>query len=167
VLAHDPLADLDRPKQRRKIPQVLSIEEVTALVRAPDESDVGIRDRALLELLYAAGLRVSEATTLRLADLALASRSLTVLGKGRRQRLALVGEPASALERYLAEVRRAGRAMPRCRGLSRARRALTRQAVWYRLRVHGLAVGVAHKLAPRAASFVRDPPAEGGADLRS
>jgi integrase/recombinase XerD len=170
VLVHDPLADLDRPKQSRKIPQVLSIEEVVALVRAPDESDLGLRDRALLELLYAAGLRVSEATSLRLADLQLASRSLTVLGKGRRQRLALVGEAAvAALERYLAEVRprwvrdaEVAEVFVTSRGAG-----MTRQAVWYRLRVYGLQVGVAHKLTPHVLrhSFATHL-LEGGADLR-
>jgi integrase/recombinase XerD len=170
VLAHDPLADLDRPKQSRKIPQVLSIDEVLALVRAPDESDLGLRDRALLELLYAAGLRVSEATSLRLADLQLASRSLTVVGKGRRQRLALVGEPAvAALERYLAEVRpRWVRDAEVAEVFVTARGArMTRQAVWYRLRAYGLLVGVAHKLTPHVLrhSFATHL-LEGGADLR-
>ena len=170
LLAHDPLADLDRPKQSRKIPQVLSVDEVIALVRAPDESDVGLRDRALLELLYAAGLRVSEATGLRLADLQLASRSLTVLGKGRRQRLALVGEPAvAALERYLAEVRPRwvrDADVPEVFVTARGAR-MTRQAVWYRLRAYGLAVGVAHKLTPHVLrhSFATHL-LEGGADLR-
>ncbi len=170
VIAADPLADLDRPKQSRKIPQVLSVDEVVALVRATDESDVGIRDRALLELLYAAGLRVSEATGLRLADLALASRSLTVLGKGRRQRLALVGEPAvAALERYLAEVRPRwvrDADVPEVFVSARGTR-MTRQAVWYRLRAYGLATGVAHKLTPHVLrhSFATHL-LEGGADLR-
>jgi len=170
VLVHDPLADLERPKQSRKIPQVLSVDEVIALVRAPDESDVGLRDRAILELLYAAGLRVSEATTLRLSDLRLASRSLTVLGKGRRQRLALVGEPAVlALERYLAEVRpRWVRDADVAEVFVTARGAgMTRQAVWYRLRAYGLTVGIAHKLTPHVLrhSFATHL-LEGGADLR-
>jgi len=170
VLTHDPLADLDRPKHSRKIPQVLSAEEAVALVRAPDESDVGLRDRAILELLYAAGLRVSEATSLRLADLQLASRSLTVFGKGRRQRLALVGEPAvHALERYLAEVRpRWVRDAEVAEVFVTARGAgMTRQAVWYRLRAYGLALGIAHKLTPHVLrhSFATHL-LEGGADLR-
>ncbi len=170
VLAHDPLELLDRPKQSRKIPHVLSVAEVVALVRAPDVSDVGLGDRAILELLYAAGLRVSEATTLRLGDLQLASRSLTVLGKGRRQRLALVGEPAvAALERYLADVRprwvrdtEVAEVFVTARGAS-----MTRQAVWYRVRAYGLRVGIAHKLTPHVLrhSFATHL-LEGGADLR-
>jgi site-specific recombinase XerD len=170
LIAHDPLADLERPKRSRKMPKVLSAEEVLALVRAPDESDVGVRDRAILELLYAAGLRVSEATGLRLDDLALASRSLTVFGKGRRQRLALVGEPAvAAIERYLAEVRPRwvrGADVPEVFLTARGAH-MTRQAVWYRLRAYGLALGIAHKLTPHVLrhSFATHL-LEGGADLR-
>ena len=170
ALTHDPLADLDRPKGKRKIPQVLSLDEALALVRAPDESDLGLRDRAILEVLYAAGLRVSEATTLRLADLHLESRSLTVFGKGRRQRLALVGEPAvQALERYLRDVRprwvhdaEVAEVFVTARGAG-----MTRQAVWYRLRAYGLVVGIAHKLTPHVLrhSFATHL-LEGGADLR-
>lgn len=170
LLACDPLADLERPKQRRKIPHVLSADEVVALLSAPDESPVGIRDRAILELLYAAGLRVSEATGLRLANLQLASRSLTVLGKGRRERVALVGEPAvAALERYLAEVRprwvrdaEVAFVFVTARGA-----AMTRQAIWYRMRAYGLQVGIAHKLTPHVLrhSFATHL-LEGGADLR-
>jgi len=170
ALAGDPLADVERPRRSRKLPKALSADEVVSLVRAPDESDVGLRDRALLELLYAAGLRVSEATSLRLADLHLASRSLTVLGKGRRERLALVGEPAvAALERYLAEVRprwvrRAD--VPEVFVTARGAR-MTRQAVWYRIRAYGLALGIAHKLTPHVLrhSFATHL-LEGGADLR-
>ncbi len=169
-LATDPLADLSRPKRGRKVPKVLSTEEARALVHAPDESDVGIRDRALLEVLYAAGLRVSELTTLALANLRLESRSCTVEGKGRRERLALIGEPAvRALERYLAEVRprwvRAGD-VPEVFVSARGRR-LTRQAVWYRIRAYGRMLGIAHKLTPHVLrhSFATHL-LEGGADLR-
>ena len=169
-LATDPLSDLSRPKRGRKVPKVLSVEEARALVHAPDESDVGIRDRALLEVFYAAGLRVSEVTTLRLADLRLESRSCTVEGKGRRERLALLGEPAvQALERYLTEVRprwvRAGD-VPEVFVSARGKR-LTRQAVWYRIRAYGRSLGIAHKLTPHVLrhSFATHL-LEGGADLR-
>jgi integrase/recombinase XerD len=170
ALDADPLADVERPRRTRKLPKALSSAEVLALLRAPDESDVGIRDRALLELFYAAGLRVSEATALRLDDLHLPSRSLTVLGKGRRERLALMGEPAvAALARWLAEVRprwlRRGE-VPEVFVTARGAR-MTRQAVWYRIRAYGLALGIAHKLTPHVLrhSFATHL-LEGGADLR-
>jgi len=170
ALSSDPLADVARPKRGRKVPKVLSAEEARALVHAPDDGDVGIRDRALLEVMYAAGLRVSEVTSLRLADLRLASRSCTVQGKGRRERLALLGEPAvRAVERYLAEVRprwvRHGDA-PELFVSARGRR-LTRQAVWYRIRAYARTLGIAHKLTPHVLrhSFATHL-LEGGADLR-
>jgi integrase/recombinase XerD len=166
----DPLADLSRPKRGRKVPKVLSAEEVTALVHAPDDSDVGIRDRAMLELLYAAGLRVSELTGLRLAEVRLGSHSCIVQGKGRRERLALFGEPAAqAIERYLAEVRPRwvrGRDVPELFVSARGGR-VTRQAVWYRIRAYGQVLGIAHKLTPHVLrhSFATHL-LEGGADLR-
>ena len=170
TLAGDPLAEISRPRRGRKVPKVLSAEEAAALVRAPDESDVGLRDRALLELMYAAGLRVSEGVSLRLADLRLSSRCCTVQGKGRRERLALFGEPAArALERYLAEVRpRWVRGADVAEVFTSARgRRLTRQAVWYRIRRYGRALGIAHKLTPHVLrhSFATHL-LEGGADLR-
>lgn len=170
-LETDPLGDVSRPKGARSVPKVLSLAEVSALVEAPDESALGIRDRAMLEVLYAAGLRVSELTSLRLADLQLDSHCCTVQGKGRRERLALLGAPAvNRLSRYLEEVR------PRCvRGagppevfVSQRGAALTRQAVWYRIRRYGQLLGIAHKLTPHVLrhSFATHL-LEGGADLRS
>lgn len=170
-LEADPLANLSRPKRARRVPKVLSLEEVTALVEAPDDTPLGLRDRAMLEVLYAAGLRVSELTSLRLADLRLEGRCCVVQGKGRRERLALLGEPAVAhLTRYLNDVR------PRwVRGagpeevfVSRRGTSLTRQAVWYRIRGYGRALGIVHKLSPHVLrhSFATHL-LEGGADLRA
>ncbi len=170
-ISTDPLANLSRPKRGRHVPNVLSLEEVTALVEAPDDTLLGIRDRAILEVLYAAGLRVSELTSLRLADLHLETCSCIVQGKGRRERLALLGEPAVAwLSRYLGEVR------PRwTRGsapeqvfVSRRGAALSRQAVWYRVRRYGQALGIAHKLTPHVLRHTfATHLLEGGADLRA
>ncbi len=171
LLASDPLAELARPRRGRRIPRVLSRQEVTALIEAPDDSALGIRDRALLEILYAAGLRVSELVTLRLSDLHLESMSFTVQGKGRRERLALLGEPAVHwLSRYLQEVR------PRWskddKGervfLSQRRASLTRQAIRYRIRHYALQAGITQKITPHVLrhSFATHL-LEGGADLRA
>ncbi len=167
----DPLANLSRPKRGRHVPKVLSLEEVTALVEAPDDTPLGIRDRAILEVLYAAGLRVSELTSLRLADLHLETCSCTVQGKGRRERLALLGEPAVAwLSRYLAEVRTRWTrgSSPEQVFVSRRGAALSRQAVWYRVRRYAQALGIAYKLTPHVLrhSFATHL-LEGGADLRA
>lgn len=171
LLEQDPLADFGRPRRARSVPYVLNSEEVVALLQAPDESPLGIRDRAILETLYAAGLRVSELVGLRLADLHLASHTCVVQGKGRRERLALLGEPAVAwLERYLHEVRpgwvhRAGVDEV---FLSRRGTPVTRQAIWYRIRHHSRQAGLRRTVAPHMLrhSFATHL-LEGGADLRT
>jgi integrase/recombinase XerD len=171
LIASDPLAELGRPRRGRRIPRVLSQQEVTTLIEAPDESPLGIRDRAMLEILYAAGLRVSELVTLKLSDLHLESRACTVQGKGRRERLALLGEPAVAwLSRYLEEVRPYW-ARDRANDivfLSQRSGGLTRQAVWYRIRYHARQTGIAQKITPHVLrhSFATHL-LEGGADLRA
>ncbi|MCP4005326.1 MAG: tyrosine recombinase XerD [bacterium] len=166
----DPCADLARPKQGRKVPKVLSLEEVRSLIAQPDDSALGLRDRAILELMYAAGLRVSELTSLRLADLQLSSHTCTVFGKGRRQRLAFLGEPAVLwMRRYLEEVRPRWVRDDRVPFVFVSRRGtcITRQAIWYRIRHYGLRIGIAHKLTPHVLrhSFATHL-LEGGADLR-
>jgi integrase/recombinase XerD len=153
---------------------VLSGAEVEALLAAPHDSPLGLRDRAMLETLYAAGLRVSELTGLSLAQLDLGSRACLVEGKGRRQRLALLGEPcAAALRRYLEEVRprwsrREGRGASDAVFLSPRGHGLSRQAVWYRVRHHARLAGVRTPLSPHGLrhSFATHL-LEGGADLRS
>ncbi len=145
VLAADPLADVDRPRRGRRIPRVLSVGEVERLIEAPDETPLGIRDRAMLEVLYAGGLRVSELAQLGLADLRLESGACTVFGKGRRQRLVPLGEPAVAwLRRYLAEVRPRWARDPSVEAVFVSRRGgpVTRQAIWYRIRHHTRRAGI-------------------------
>ncbi|MFQ5513137.1 MAG: tyrosine recombinase [Myxococcota bacterium] len=171
LLRGDPMAEIGRPRRGRKIPRVLGAQEIVALLEAPDESPLGIRDRACLELLYAAGLRVSELVGLELPDLECESRLCRVHGKGRRERLALLGEPAVAwLTRYLDEVRPRwlrGRAESRV-FLSERGTGLTRQAVWYRLRLHARRAGIHQPVTPHMLrhSFATHL-LEGGADLRA
>jgi integrase/recombinase XerD len=166
----DPLAEVGRPSRRRRIPKVLSREQVDALVRAPDESPLGVRDRAMLELLYASGLRVSELTGLELAGLRLHERTCTVFGKGSKQRRVLFGEPAAHwLERWLLEVRARWTRGSNAREVfvSQRGRPLTRQAVWYRIRAYALQLGIGDRLTPHVLrhSFATHL-LEGGADLR-
>jgi integrase/recombinase XerD len=171
VVASDPLRELSRPKRGRRVPRVLAVAEVAALLEAPDETPLGIRDRAILETLYAAGLRISEVATLRTGDLALEARACTVMGKGRRQRLAPLGDVAvAALERWLAEVRPVfarGAASDHV-FLSARGRPLTRQALWYRVRHWGRRAGIRGRLTPHVLrhSFATHL-LEGGADLRA
>lgn len=171
LMESDPLADIDRPKRGRRIPHVLGTREVEQLIAAPDSATaLGLRDRAILEVLYAGGLRVSELVGLKLGDLQLASHVCRVFGKGRRQRLAPLGEPAIEwLERYLEEVRPG---WARSDGvdevfLSNRGRGVTRQAVWYRIRHYAQQTGIEQKLTPHVLrhSFATHL-LEGGADLR-
>lgn len=105
-VSHNPFGLVTAPRRRPRLPKVLTPDEVAAVLSAPDTSTpAGLRDRALLELLYATGLRVGELVSLRLTDLTTADE-IRVLGKGRRERIVLVGEAAQeALIRYLDEGR--------------------------------------------------------------
>ncbi|MCA1782188.1 MAG: tyrosine recombinase XerC [Intrasporangiaceae bacterium] len=107
IVAVDPAALLGSPKQGRHLPRVLRIDEIDRLVVAPDPATpVGLRDRALLELLYACGARVSEVTGLDLAALDLPQGLVRLLGKGRKERIVPLGEPAvDTLRDYLGRAR--------------------------------------------------------------
>jgi len=106
VVAESPVADLRQPRQPRRLPSTLSAREVERVLAAADSSPSPLRDRALLEVLYGAGIRVSEATGLTLDRLLLKERAVRVLGKGDRERLVPIGRPAvRALERYLGQER--------------------------------------------------------------
>ena len=103
VVEENPAALVNPPKQPRTLPDYLSMAQVLELLEAPDISTpLGMRDAAILETLYSAGLRRSEIMGLRLRDVDLESKQLRVWGKGRKERIALIGEPARrALQRYL------------------------------------------------------------------
>ena len=103
LVAVEPLATLSAPKLEKRLPTFLTAEEMQRLLEAPDASTPqGLRDRAILELLYAAGLRVSEIVTLDLKDIDLAARQSRVWGKGAKERMVLMGIPAAeALGLYL------------------------------------------------------------------
>jgi integrase/recombinase XerC len=103
-IAANPASALRAPKVARKLPQVLDVDEAVQLVEVPTDAPLGQRDRALLELLYSSGLRVSELCALRWHDLDLAEGQVTVLGKGSKQRMVPVGSHArAALEAWRAE----------------------------------------------------------------
>ncbi len=103
----DPTRSLRSPRQRRRLPGALRPAEVEALMEAPGQTAAGLRDRAILELLYGSGLRASELVGLDVGDVDMVTREIRVrMGKGGQQRMSLFGEPASdALGRYLREGR--------------------------------------------------------------
>jgi tyrosine recombinase XerC len=107
LLPLNPMEDVASPKRERRLPSLLSTAEVIRLLETPDPATpVGLRDRALLELLYASGLRVSEIVSLNLNQINLDTREIRVVGKGSKERVVLMGEPAvRALTTYLQEGR--------------------------------------------------------------
>jgi integrase/recombinase XerC len=107
LVSVSPAASISSPKLDRRLPEFLSREESTRLVEAPDvASPAGLRDRAFLELLYASGLRVSELVSLNLGQVNLESREIRVWGKGSKERIVLMGEPAArAISAYLRDGR--------------------------------------------------------------
>jgi integrase/recombinase XerD len=107
MIAEDPAEQLESPRTRRRLPSFLSLEEVDRLLEQPDVSKpLGVRDKAMLELLYGAGLRVSELVGLRVSDVQMEMGCVRCIGKGDKERLVPVGKPAlAAIERYLGQAR--------------------------------------------------------------
>ena len=142
----DPTLLLEAPKLPRSLPKALSENEVEALIRAPDfETPLGLRDRAMLELLYATGLRVTELVSLRADQVNLRQGVVRVTGKGGKDRLVPIGEEAQDwLERYVAQARPTlarGR-VPEAIFLSNRADAMTRQMFWVMVKKHGVAAGI-------------------------
>ncbi len=158
------------PRQLQQLPKVLTEEQVAALLAAPDVSQpLGLRDKAMLELLYASGLRVSELVGLTLGQLRLDEGFLVAFGKGSKERIVPVGEQAESwLRRYLTEVRggllrgRHGEVFLNHRGAP-----LTRQGFWKILEAYGRRAGMKalspHVLRHSFATHLL----EHGADLRA
>jgi len=132
----DPTEDIHTPQRSSHLPKFLTEEEMERLLRAPDiKSDVGVRDRAMLEVMYAAGLRVSEMCGLRVADVDLDGAIVTCHGKGSKQRRIPIGKSAVHwLQRYIAVRDRLGSNNP-VLFLNRGR-ALTRQLAWSIIKTH-------------------------------
>jgi integrase/recombinase XerD len=168
----DPLRDLATARRTVRLPKTLTVQEVTALLDLPAlPSAEDQRDRAMLEVLYASGLRVSELVGLTLSQVDLNAGCLRVMGKGAKERVVPMGQPArAALAHYVDHVRptlakgRASRAL----FISRRGRPLTRQAFWKLLRRRAQRAGIAKPISPHMLrhSFATHL-LEGGADLRA
>ena len=146
VVREDPTALVQRPRMRRALPRTLAESEVEALLRAPDtDTAQGLRDRAMLELMYGAGLRVSELTGLTLAQINLRQGALRVVGKGGKDRLLPIGEEASDwLDRYLAQARPmlTGGRVREPLFLTRRGTGVSRQLFWQGLKRLAVAAGI-------------------------
>ncbi len=145
VIVKNPAADLDSPKLWQLLPQVLSASQVEALLSAPDpDTPIGARDRAILELLYASGLRVSELCHLDLHSVD--EGSVRVFGKGGKERIVPVGSKAlSALDHYLAHHRLAD-ADPLF--LTSRGKRIDRTAVWRQIKAYAKKVGISKPISP-------------------
>ncbi len=167
----DPGLRLPAPRKRRPLPRVLSESDVERLLASPETATPrGRRDRAMLELLYASGLRVSELCALRTGQLDLRRGLVRVMGKGSRERIVPVGAKAlAALRDYLEQGRPAFRPRGDTLFPGRAGRPMTRQNFWVQLRRLGQAAGIdASRLSPHVVrhSFATHL-VEHGADLRT
>jgi integrase/recombinase XerD len=171
-LERNPADDLRPPRAWPALPKFLSLDEVDTLIAQPDvATPIGLRDRAMIELLYATGLRVTELVGVRLADLHLAEHYLTCVGKGSKERLVPIGEQATDwIRRYQATARKEllkGRASPRLFVNARGG-PLTRVGFWKILKQHGRKAQLPRMLSPHVLrhSFATHL-LERGADLRA
>lgn len=167
----DPTCTVEGPRPRRPLPRVLPPEDVERLLAAPDPAKPrGLRDRAMLEVLYASGLRVSELVSLRTGQLDLRRGLIRVLGKGGRERIVPLGRQAvRAIEEYLRSGRGSLEPVGEVLFPGRAGRPMTRQAFWALIRRLGRGCGISPaRLSPHVVrhSFATHL-VERGADLRT
>jgi integrase/recombinase XerD len=167
----DPSSQLATPSTWRSLPKFLTVDEVESLLQAPDGTKPqGLRDRAMLEVLYGSGLRVSELVSLKLAEVNLEDGFLVCHGKGGKERIVPLGRTAcGAVRRYIAEVRPALISEDRDElFLSRRGKPFTRQGFWKLLGRHARKAGLASRISPHTLrhSFATHL-LERGADLRS
>jgi len=148
----DPTIQIQSPKLPRSLPQSLNEDEVVALLNTPNvDEPVGLRDRAMLELLYACGLRVSELVGVKTTEVSLSDGVVRVTGKGSKTRLVPMGEEAiDWISRYLREARPAILQKRLCNALFVTNRgeAMTRQAFWYLIKRYALLAGINKHMSP-------------------
>lgn len=149
----DPTAQIDAPRLGKPLPGVLGEDDVGSLLQAPDtQQPLGLRDRAMLELLYATGLRVSELVGLRLGNLSLANGVVRITGKGNKERLVPLGEEAHAwLQRYLTDARPIllqGKGSDEHVFVTTRGTAMTRQMFWLLVQRYATQAGIRQAISP-------------------
>ncbi len=171
-VAKDPTGDLSSPKLERKLPKVLTVHEVDRLLNRPDTSNAtGIRDKAMLEVLYATGIRVSELINLNLGDLDFEEGFVRCMGKGSKERVVPMGEIAmNSLKQYFSKGRPKLVSNPRERAvfLNHHGRRLTRQGFWKIVKKYAAQLKIRKEITPHTLrhSFATHL-LENGADIRS
>lgn len=169
---HDPMQHIDSPKKAQKLPDTLSVEEVTLLIETPDISTpLGIRNRTILEVMYATGLRVTELIELKMRDLHLSIGLLQTIGKGEKERIIPLGDHAIYwIEKYLEEGRpnlvKPSADIPQL-FVNHHGRSLSRQGIWKNLKQIVQEAGIQKNITPHTLrhSFATHL-LENGADLR-
>ncbi|MBR5736701.1 MAG: site-specific tyrosine recombinase XerD [Bacteroidales bacterium] len=171
VIKENPCDMLDAPKMQKHLPSVLSVEEITAILNSVDLSKPqGHRNRAILEMLYSCGLRVSELVNLRISDLFFDEGFIRVIGKGNKQRLIPVGEPAVKAVGFWMDIRRhwpVARDSEDVLFLNRRGRKMTREMVFHIVKEQAELAGIHKDISPHTFrhSFATHM-VENGADLR-
>ncbi len=152
LISEDPTSQLTAPKTGRSLPKSLGEDDVEQLLNTPDtETELGLRDRTMLEVLYACGLRVSELTNLTIDQVNLRQGVLRVQGKGSKERLVPLGEQAMDwLEQYINKARPLLIPDISCEWLFPGRNGgcMTRQTFWYRIKKHALEAGIKTDISP-------------------
>ena len=152
LIKHNPVSNVDAPRLGRSLPKSLTESEVEALLDAPDIEDMlGIRDRCMLELLYATGLRVSELVSLTVQQVNLRQGVVRVTGKGNKERLVPLGEEASLwIEKYLSSSRNEilNNKMSDALFPSKRCKAMTRQTFWHMIKRYAVVAGINKTLSP-------------------
>ena len=175
LISTDPSLNLESPKIRRSLPGYLRLEEIERLLAQPDDkTPLGLRDHAMLDVLYSTGLRVSELISLRVMDLDTAVGCIRCIGKGDKERIVPIGKKALALvERYLRDARpkligKGKQALATTLFINRRGAPLSRVGVWKILSAYGRKAGLRSSLTPHMLrhSFATHL-LERGADLRS
>jgi integrase/recombinase XerD len=152
IIQFDPTIDVESPKLGKPLPKTLTESDVESLLAAPDVDEaLGIRDRAMLELLYACGLRVTELVSLTISQVGFNQGVLRIMGKGSKERLIPMGEEAQYwLKRYMQQAR--AELMGEKQGdvvfPSRRGQMMTRQTFWHRIKHHALTGGISKPISP-------------------
>jgi len=151
IILINPIKTIQSPKKEMRLPSFLTYEEVDKLLSIPDiQLAIGVRDKAILETLYATGMRVSEVVGLNLSDVHLSAGFVRVFGKGEKERVVPVGKIASdALERYINKIR------PKLANMETNRlflnwrgKGLSRQSIWKMIKKYAMLVGIRKKIFP-------------------
>lgn len=172
IIKHNPTKIIDLPKEGLKLPDVLSVEDVKLLLNTPNtKKPIGIRDAAMLELLYGTGTRVSELVNLKLQNVNMEACFVRIFGKGSKERVVPMGLYAKEkIDRYIKESRPLllKKNVSQHLFISRLGKAMTRQSFWKLLKQYGQQTGIKKKITPHSLrhSFASHL-LEGGADLRA